>query len=326
MIKSYQTKILNNHYAPGIATYGINGKDGERGEQGSAFYFTTYNLEYNSSEKNEMNDVLVKLNQNKVLSVYVDREIERKYITGDIIIDSRGFMYRVYEDNGNFKLQYISQISINDSLSYFELSGDRVVMTESGLDLADDYNSISTNTSSFPLRIFSSKVSSELDRNEILALRCKDYDGNEKYMNVYFDKNSESFHFVSSSPIVFDTSTLLVNQTDESQNFSDYYKIEPYKSPLGLLHKKYADVYYSISENNLIITGLDFSNLVSNIDLVPEFVKVYAYDNNKLVGEYCFVVDKSSENFNFELPNEILGYSLRVSLIKGVEIFISENN
>jgi hypothetical protein len=43
-------KIYNNEYAPGIATYGINGKQGESGENGNSIFYTSFDI-YNNTGK-----------------------------------------------------------------------------------------------------------------------------------------------------------------------------------------------------------------------------------------------------------------------------------
>ena len=37
-------RFHNDTYAPGIATYGIQGKDGEQGTPGSSLFFSEYTL------------------------------------------------------------------------------------------------------------------------------------------------------------------------------------------------------------------------------------------------------------------------------------------
>ena len=79
---NFDIRQINNNYAPGIATYGIDGRTGIKGDNGTSVYFTSYNLEYGSSNENEQNELLVKINQSKVLSKYVDKPNGRDYEVG----------------------------------------------------------------------------------------------------------------------------------------------------------------------------------------------------------------------------------------------------
>ena len=47
-------KYNNYDYAPGIATYGIDGKTGQTGEDGNNIYFTDYDIINSTSDLNEM--------------------------------------------------------------------------------------------------------------------------------------------------------------------------------------------------------------------------------------------------------------------------------
>lgn len=321
-------KILNNNYAPGIATYGIDGKTGDRGDTGTSIYFTTYNLEYNA--ENELAEVMVKINQNKILSSYTDRYLGRTYEIGDIIIDSSGFLYKIVTRNGAFDLQYISQIKIDDSADFFERIGNRVILTEQGLDIFDTYQLSQEgldDDAHYPLRLISAEKSLENGRFELLSLICQSYNSKPKSLNVYYDQESNSFCFDSDSNIVFDVKSLMVKETDETVPFSDYYKVEPYNDPIGLVHREYSQSKYVVEGARFAVEGLNF-NKYANLDIKPDFIKFVVFGENGIEYEAVRDFDKTQNEIQFEIGEELQSAfeqkkTVLVSLIKGIEISIN---
>ena len=62
------SRILNYQSAPGIATYGVDGARGKKGEPGTAFFFTSYDL----SSPAERELFLQKVSDNRQLTSYWD--------------------------------------------------------------------------------------------------------------------------------------------------------------------------------------------------------------------------------------------------------------
>lgn len=327
-MENKNNRILNNNYAPGIATYGIDGKTGPRGETGTSAYFTTFNLAYGDSE-NEVPEVLVKINQNKILSSYIDKPLNRKYDIGDIIIDGEGYLYKIVMTNGSFALQYISQLKIDDSVDFFQKIGNRVIFSEDGLDIFDTYQVSEDGlegTDKYPLRLISTQPSKENGRYELFSLICFSYTSNPKFLNIFYDKSSESFCFDTDSNIIFDVSTLMVRETDETKNFSDYYKVEPYNDPIGLLHREYSSAVYSIEGSELIIENINLGKY-TNLDIKPDFVKFVVFEDGEVDFESVMDFDKTQNEIRMILSDKIMnaissGQKMLVSLIKGIEICI----
>lgn len=334
-MENFDIRQINNNYAPGIATYGIDGGAGLRGESGTSVYFTSYNLEYSSSNENEQNEVLVKINQNKILSKYVDEDNIREYNIGDIIIDSAGYVYSIYDNNGSKYLRYISRLKTEDSSNYFSKVNERVMLNYDGLDIVSGGFNSNLEESDFPLRIVSvDKNSVNGDYNLIQLIAYSYLDDEKKYLNIFYNNNDDSFHFETESNIVFDTSSLMVKGTDTKENFSDYYKVEPYNDPIGLLHRVYSDASYGYDSESGILTIGDFHNNFPNIEIIPDFVKIKVLNNDYSIKiEKIFTIDKTKSRniddwFEVEIGNVFKNIDKDkrcVSLIKGVEIFIKSN-
>lgn len=333
---NFDIRQINNNYAPGIATYGIDGRTGIKGDNGTSVYFTSYNLEYGSSNENEQNELLVKINQSKVLSKYVDKPNGRDYEVGDIIIDGSGYIYSLYKMNGSFALKYVSVIKNEDSSSFFKKVNDRVMVNKEGLDVVSgSVNVEKIPESDYPFRVVSIDRNSVDGNYNLLSLVACSYMSDErKYLNIFYNKEDDSFHFETESNIVLDTSSLMVKGTNSKESFSDYYKVEPYNDPIGLLHRVYSEARYSYNGSDfLTIEG--FHNNFSNIEIVPDYIKVKVLnDDYTTKTEKLFTLDHTNINNVDDYFKVYVGETLKnvdktnicISLIKGVEIYINPNN
>lgn len=334
---NFDIRQINNNYAPGIATYGIDGRTGIKGDNGTSVYFTSYNLEYGSSNENEQNELLVKINQSKVLSKYVDKPNGRDYEVGDIIIDGGGYIYSLYKMNGSFALKYVSVIKNEDSSSFFKKVNDRVMINKEGLDVVSGSVNVDLiPDSDYPFRVVSVDSNSVDGNYNLLSLVAYSYMSDErKYLNIFYNKEDDSFHFETESNIVLDTSSLMVKGTDSKESFSDYYKVEPYNDPIGLLHRVYSEARYSYnsSEGSLTIEG--FHNNFSNIEIVPDYIKVKILNSDYTTKtEKLYTLDHTNINNVDDYFKVDVGDTLKnvdkskicISLIKGVEIYINPNN
>ena len=334
---NFDIRQINNNYAPGIATYGIDGRTGIKGDHGTSVYFTSYSLEYGSSNENEQNELLVKINQSKVLSKYVDKPNGRDYEVGDIIIDGGGYIYSLYKMNGSFALKYVSVIKNEDSSSFFKKVNDRVMINKEGLDVVSGSVNVDLiPDSDYPFRVVSVDRNSVDGNYNLLSLVAYSYMSDErKYLNIFYNKEDDSFHFETESNIVLDTSSLMVKGTDSKESFSDYYKVEPYNDPIGLLHRVYSEARYSYnsSEGSLTIEG--FHNNFPNIEIVPDYIKVKILNSDYTTKtEKLYTLDHTNINNVDDYFKVDVGDTLKnvdkskicISLIKGVEIYINPNN
>lgn len=334
---NFDIRQINNNYAPGIATYGIDGRTGIKGDNGTSVYFTSYNLEYGSSNENEQNELLVKINQSKVLSKYVDKPNGRDYEVGDIIIDGSGYIYSLYKMNGSFALKYVSVIKNEDSSSFFKKVNDRVMVNKEGLDVVSgSVNVEKIPESDYPFRVVSIDRNSVDGNYNLLSLVACSYMSDErKYLNIFYNKEDDSFHFETESNIVLDTSSLMVKGTNSKESFSDYYKVEPYNDPIGLLHRVYSEARYSYNDSEGLLSIEGFHNNFPNIEIVPDYIKVKVLNADYTTKtEKLFTLDHTNINNVDDYFKVNVGETLKnvdktkicISLIKGVEIYINPNN
>ena len=88
---NYSWRQRKNSYAPGIATYGIDGKIGDTGIPGNSIFFTDYNIK----NPTDFKDLVNKITSRKVVLKTEDTVLNRQYINGDCFILRSGEIYRL---------------------------------------------------------------------------------------------------------------------------------------------------------------------------------------------------------------------------------------
>jgi len=320
-------RLLNNQFAPGIATYGIDGKDGKPGPAGTSFYFTSYSLE----DKSQADQCIVKINRNMVLSEFVDNKLDREYAIGDLVLDAVGRIYKIVQKNGQFALDYVSNVVGLDSSSMFKTSGNNRLYLDSvsysGLDLIqgteDNSLTLDTTAGDAVLRIANTKEDTKTGKFNILQMLTKPAIGESKYLNLTFDKSSESFMLETNSDLLIDSSLIEVRSSNSRSTTSlgDYYKITPYSDPIGLVHLMLSGASWELTGSELTISDIDITHLAS-LGLSQSFTVKVDFETSSIVK----TVEVSAEENNSvgALHLEIEGNEdpVSVSVIRGIEVFI----
>lgn len=283
---------LNYQYAPGIPTYGINGKNGSTGISGTGFFFSNYIIK---SDSEDYNEAIGRIKKNLVLSKKtsdIDSMNVRNYIAGDIIIDSAGNINRLKDDgSGNLIFEFLTTLTAFSSTDYFKRmnNSDRIYLDTvdssqvKGLDIisgsSDFANSILADSSNNSLLRVITSTKNSANTYNLLSLISKS--GQEaKYLDIKYNEDEDAFIFNTNSNLVFDTSYgFYVNVDDKNDDINaGYYKIRPYADPIGLLHHIYADssVYSDSASESFYICIPEALNV--NIDVKPEFIKLYTVD------------------------------------------------
>jgi hypothetical protein len=327
-------RIYNNQYAPGISTYGINGKNGSVGKPGTSIYFSKFNL----SDSNEYEKAIIRINQNKILTDISDINNDRPYIIGDLFFDITGQIFKLILKNGAFSLDYITKIDKLVKSDYFNQLGNRIVLDSSngnitGLDIYNDTSLSEDINTNYLLRLISSKEEGKSGNYNIISL----HSGSDKksYLNIEYNANDNAFLFTSNSNIELNAPSLSVSSDNNTIENNEYTKLVPYNDPVGVLHRIYKDTIYYITkitdedtQDSHYFLKIQFPSSKEGFDINPDFVKV-----NTLAKEYIFVLGKdynTIENNSISINIDHIEYTetelnspkLYVSLIKGVEIMI----
>ena len=144
-------KFNNYDYAPGIATYGIDGKTGETGVDGNIIYYTDYDITGALGDDiYNLQALMQKININKVPISSSDIDTERPYKIGDFFIDRNGIIYKLIDiksgTNYNWTeyFEICGKVNITDDWKCFEFPGNnnRLVLNPryAGYDIISGVN------------------------------------------------------------------------------------------------------------------------------------------------------------------------------------------
>lgn len=243
-------KPRNLKYAPGIATYGVKGKTGPNGEDGTAVFFCDYDITdvSNDNEDCGLNKAIKAISAGRVLlERYNNVYTGRQYRDGDIIVSYTGVIYELRNTKliGMFDLAS----AMTDAWSEFFLQRGSVLDTPEavlrdekgaeteifrvGADGRVYFNSIITNTNTdngegqaykalFQGLDIASVGAEQTGQDNNYILRVYNSSGKlismsartsvnkESYLNIYYDKDDAAFHMESNTPICFDTPAMKI--------------------------------------------------------------------------------------------------------------------
>ena len=109
-------RFHNDTYAPGIATYGIQGKDGEQGTPGTSLFFSEYSLSGEPDNSSEYREFASKITSRMLPVKHKEIQLKRKFVNGDQFVDPSGQVYLLKDIN-----QLI--IDINNGIPIKQLVG-----------------------------------------------------------------------------------------------------------------------------------------------------------------------------------------------------------
>lgn len=203
--------LHNSKYAPGIATYGIKGLQGERGNSGYSLYFTPYDITDDKLKQSIINNVFISDNSN--LSDDIKIMKDRKYQPHDLFLTNSGKIYKL----NNIKTVEFEKTPI---LDLSDLINGFIVNTDNKT-LSSDKKVIIGNTTSQNIEAPLTIVPNE-SGNLISLLNHN----NEINTTIKIDKDNEYIVFDNSSNICIDN--LFINNDSLfnriTVNNKDYYK------------------------------------------------------------------------------------------------------
>lgn len=352
-------KIHNYNYAPGIATYGVVGKTGPSGTNGSNLFFTNISLIDNVEFKILVSQIINEFLPIKNSSVKVDRP----YQNGDSFFTMDGLIYTLFDIE--HLISNADVATIGKYTKYFQLVGRITVDTVSYLNLLKGAQRLELNTNykGFDLVTASTNnvstyindnavmniVSDNLDEfnniNLIQLSAVNSYNVMDGQLLIYFDTNDNAFHITTNEdcPLIIN-SDVKVNQDSVERELDQYSTVLTSSDPITVFKSMCESINYSLINHN---DGNDASYVQLSI-IVNEsadkyellktklgkifnnlFVKVYA--NGTI---YTHKISKQSENtvvnnslvYTIQLPQYITEYSQvdAVSLLYNTEIFIKK--
>lgn len=226
-------KFNNYNYAPGIATYGVDGKTGITGNDGNNIYFTDCDL-INDNDNKNLNELVELLRGNYLPVKGSTTIIARSYKNDDLFFDQNGIIYKLKDIDSllgssgkDVYGKYFSiagKISIADYDGYFNKEDNRLLLNSSdfsGFDIITSPN-LSTNIDSNAVVNIISNNIDENDNIELVKMQSIDNvdieDGN---LDVYYKTTDNAYYLDSNMPIVIN-SNVKINDNANNIDYDNY--------------------------------------------------------------------------------------------------------
>lgn len=228
-------KFNNYNYAPGIATYGIDGKTGETGADGNNIYFTDFDFK----NIEDLKIFASQLIQNYLPLKNSTIKISRSYKNDDLFFNQLGIIYRLnHIDELLNNIESITgweayfniagRLTIANDSSLFTLLDNRLILNSSfysGYDIvvgsnpSDISNLINKNSA---VNIISNKVDENNNIEMVNIQSIDDIDIEDGKLSVYYKTTENAFYLDSNKPIVIDGDVKLNNDNNTNNEYDNY--------------------------------------------------------------------------------------------------------
>lgn len=357
-------RFHNDTYAPGIATYGIQGKDGEQGTPGTSLFFSEYSL------PGEYLDFARKITSRMLPVKHKEIQLKRKYVNGDQFVDPSGQVYLLKDinqliidiNNGtNLEqgiLEYIGKFNSTDSSNIFSDTNNSGTLRAHKFIISDDSK---TATGSGLLTV--SHINKDTD-NDINFINLESLYSGQHDMNldIKFSKKYNGFMISSKYPVYLNANvyTKFNNTNNTNNDYSPVYTTADNKSkPItdyiasvkDLSCKLDASIYsYTKKDTSIIYYGVVYKisfvadDNESDTNQWNDFVSTYDNGNtvihfqNKDHSDFIKVMP-SIRDYNFrqdydyvklnDLINKVQYTDLpnvAISVINGIEAYVNIKN
>lgn len=355
-------RFHNDTYAPGIPTYGIEGKTGDTGEPGVSMFFTDYSInEFDTN--NDFVGFAQKITSRKLPLINYDVVLERHYVNGDQFVMRNGLVYRLKNIDDLAKsvangFDGFTQDMIENYLDYIgEFDIEESIFNEDNNQHKSKYLILSDN----PTGDNPSTGLLTLNRKNNLNGYVSFLNLNALYkslpninLDIRYDNTLSAFVFKSDYPIVFDANTYFKMDADPNKSIYGYspvvYKENTITNFYGTCKKLQYDldasVYsYTKEDSSTIYFGcLYLINIQTdeNVNVLDNYVtensSIMVHFQNEQYQDfqvyrpheltYYFKEDYDEVHLNKLLNNLQVFYlnNIQVSLIDNIEVYLHKNN
>ena len=227
-------KYHNYDYAPGIPTYGIDGKDGKSGMNGISLFVCQHDITNDDGLEKFGKAIL----QNLDMSLGGAVKINRDYIDGDSFLFTNCEIWKIKDIVELKKIAAINQLTTDNFSQYLERVG-RINMTTTtdGIITNGDrllldntrYKGFVINNAGLsnnelpdieaPFTIMSNDTDND-DNIQFIDLKSIFSNATDSELKIYYDTNTKAYHIYSDKPILFDCDLKVSNTT--SDEFDEY--------------------------------------------------------------------------------------------------------
>lgn len=359
-------RFHNDTYAPGIATYGIQGKDGEQGTSGTSLFFSEYSL------PDEYPDFAKKITSRMLPVKNKQIQLKRKFVNGDQFVDPAGKVYLLMDINqlirdinngtnqtwSNEKLKYIGKFNSTNNSDIFSDTNNSGTLRAHKFIISDDSE---TATGNGLLTVSHTTKDTDNDINfiNLESLYSGQHDMN---LDIKFSKKYNGFMISSKYPVYLNANvyTKFNNTNNTNNDYSPVYTTADNKSKSitdyiasvkDLSCKLDASIYsYTKKDTSIIYYGVVYKisfvadDNESDTNQWNDFVSTYDNGNtvihfqNKDHSDFIKVMP-SIRDYNFrqdydyvklnDLINKVQYTDLpnvAISVINGIEAYVNIKN
>ena len=359
-------RFHNDTYAPGIATYGIQGKDGEQGTPGTSLFFSEYSL------PDEYLDFVRKITSRMLPVKNEQIQLKRKFVNGDQFVDPAGKVYLLMDinqlirdiNNGtdqpwtNKKLKYIGKFNSTNNSDIFSDTNNSGTLRAHKFIISDD-SKTATGNGLLTVSHINKDTDNDINFINLESLYSGQHDMN---LDIKFSKKYNGFMISSKYPVYLNANvyTKFNNTNNTNNDYSPVYTTADNKSkPItdyiasvkDLSCKLDASIYsYTKKDTSIIYYGVVYKisfvadDNESDTNQWNDFVSTYDNGNtvihfqNKDHSDFIKVMP-SIRDYNFrqdydyvklnDLINKVQYTDLpnvAISVINGIEAYVNIKN
>lgn len=310
-------KFNNYNYAPGIATYGVDGKTGIAGNDGNNIYFTDCDL-INDNQNNNLNALAELLRGNYLPVKGSTTKITRSYKNDDLFFDQNGIIYKLKNidsllGTGSKDIygKYFSiagKITIADYAGYFNKENNRLILNSSvfgGFDIITSSDLSSNIDQNAVVNIISNNID-ENDNIELVKMQSIDNvdieDGN---LDVYYKTTDNAYYLDSNMPIVIN-SNVKINDNANNIDYDNYSSVLTSSDPVTyfkhICDKLRYNVLYDSDENRYKLVIYQENGRRDDLDYLVNrnetvYGKVYTDNNEQILVRLSDIINISSKYY-----------------------------
>lgn len=359
-------RFHNDTYAPGIATYGIQGKDGEQGTPGTSLFFSEYSL------PGEYLDFARKITSRMLPVKNEQIQLKRKFVNGDQFVDPDGKVYLLMDINqlirdinngtnqkqSNEKLKYIGKFNSTNNSDIFSDTNNSGTLRAHKFIISDD-SKTATGNGLLTVSHINKDTDNDINFINLESLYSGQHDMN---LDIKFSKKYNGFMISSKYPVYLNANvyTKFNNTNNTNNDYSPVYTTADNKSkPItdyiasvkDLSCKLDASIYsYTKKDTSIIYYGVVYKisfiadDNESDTNQWNDFVSTYDNGNtvihfqNKDHSDFIKVMP-SIRDYNFrqdydyvklnDLINKVQYTDLQnvaISVINGIEAYVNIKN
>ena len=358
-------RFHNDTYAPGIATYGIQGKDGEQGTPGTSLFFSEYSL------TGEYLDFARKITSRMLPVKNEQIQLKRKFVNGDQFVDPDGKVYLLMDINqlirdinngtnkwSNEKLKYIGKFNSTNNSYIFSDTNNSGTLRAHKFIISDD-SKTATGNGLLTVSHINKDTDNDINFINLESLYSGQHDMN---LDIKFSKKYNGFMISSKYPVYLNANvyTKFNNTNNTNNDYSPVYTTADNKSkPItdyiasvkDLSCKLDASIYsYTKKDTSIIYYGVVYKisfiadDNESDTNQWNDFVSTYDNGNtvihfqNKDHSDFIKVMP-SIRDYNFrqdydyvklnDLINKVQYTDLpnvAISVINGIEAYVNIKN